>query len=362
MQNPFTTTFSKTPEYTYITTEQIGEIMANFSYDKPSESVYKITGVRGSGKTVILAKIENELRGDEYNSDWMVFDITPTRSLLKQIAAMLHKQGYAEQTGRLSSVSVSANVMNVGGSLGFERNSNHDYYDIGVDLETMLQNVAKANKKILIGIDEVSRTPEMIEFASEYGKWLRADYPVYLVCTGLYENIQALSNVSNLTFFRRATTIKTEPLSFIRMTEMYKSKLGVDYDTAKEMARITKGYAYAFQTLGSLYFNKNENETNEEIIAKLRTELFAYSYEKIWEEMSQTDRLLASLMTGKDEYKREELLVLLGNKANSYSVYRDRLLKRGIISSRAGYISLALPFFADYIKDYCMDCGSPGTV
>ena len=50
MQNPFTTTFSKTPEYTYIHTEKTEEILENFIYDNPSESVYKITGVRGSGK------------------------------------------------------------------------------------------------------------------------------------------------------------------------------------------------------------------------------------------------------------------------------------------------------------------------
>ena len=52
MQNPFTTTFSKTPEYTYIHTEKTEEILENFVYENPSESVYKITGVRGSGKTV----------------------------------------------------------------------------------------------------------------------------------------------------------------------------------------------------------------------------------------------------------------------------------------------------------------------
>ena len=65
MQNPFTTTFSKTPEYTYIHTEKTEEILENFIYDNPSESVYKITGVRGSGKTVILAKVEEELRTNE---------------------------------------------------------------------------------------------------------------------------------------------------------------------------------------------------------------------------------------------------------------------------------------------------------
>ena len=53
MQNPFTTTFSKMPEQTYITTQEPAEIIENFSYPSPSESVYKITGVRGSGKKYI---------------------------------------------------------------------------------------------------------------------------------------------------------------------------------------------------------------------------------------------------------------------------------------------------------------------
>ena len=45
VQNPFTTTFSKAPENTYIDTDKTTEILENFKYDNPSESVYKITGV-----------------------------------------------------------------------------------------------------------------------------------------------------------------------------------------------------------------------------------------------------------------------------------------------------------------------------
>lgn len=270
MQNPFTTTFSKTPEYTYIHTEKTEEILESFIYDNPSESVYKITGVRGSGKTVILAKA-----------------------------------GFGSQDKKTT------------------------------------------------GIDEVSKSEEMVKFASEYGRWLRAGYPVYFVCTGLYENIQELSNVKNLTFFRRAATVKTEPLNMIRMTEMYKSKLDIDSDEAREMAKITKGYAYAFQELGVLCFKKKAGESLKDILPKLKAELFAYSYEKIWEEMTEMDRFLAGLLTDKEEYKREEVLKLMGEKSGSYSMYRDRLIKRGIIKTRQGYISLALPYFDEYIKEYC---------
>ena len=56
MQNSFTTIFSKISD-AYITTEQLNEILDDFSYERPSNSVYKITGVRGTGKTVILAEV-----------------------------------------------------------------------------------------------------------------------------------------------------------------------------------------------------------------------------------------------------------------------------------------------------------------
>lgn len=354
MQNPFTTTFSKTPEYTYIDTEKAEEILENFSYDRPSESVYKITGVRGSGKTVLLAKIEEELRSGIYKADnWLIFDVNPTRDILGQIAAMLVKESFGGKTKSGTGVNLSATVLGTGGGFGFSSEKNMEFFDIGVEVENMIQQVQKKNKKILIGIDEVSKSDEMVKFASEYGRWLRAGYPVYFVCTGLYENIQELSNVKNLTFFRRATTIKTEPLNMIRMSEMYKSKLNVESTQAVQMAKLTKGYAYAFQELGVLCFKKKDEESFEDILFKLKAELFAYSYEKIWEEMTEMDRFLASLLTEKEEYKREEVLKLMGDKSGSYSMYRDRLLKRGILDSRQGYISFALPFFAEYIKEYC---------
>ncbi len=354
MQNPFTTTFSKTPEYTYIDTEKAEEILENFSYDSPSESVYKITGVRGSGKTVLLAKVEEELRSGIYKADnWLIFDVNPTRDILGQIAAMLVKEGFGGKTKSGTGVNLSATVLGTGGGFGFSSEKNMEFFDIGVEVEKMIQQVQKKNKKILIGIDEVSKSDEMVKFASEYGRWLRAGYPVYFVCTGLYENIQELSNVKNLTFFRRATTIKTEPLNMIRMSEMYKSKLNVESAQAVQMAKLTKGYAYAFQELGVLCFKKKDEESFEDILFKLKAELFAYSYEKIWEEMTEMDRFLASLLTEKEEYKREEVLKLMGDKSGSYSMYRDRMLKRGILNSRQGYISFALPFFAEYIKEYC---------
>lgn len=354
MQNPFTTTFSKTPEYTYIVTEETDEILDNFNYDLPSESVYKITGVRGSGKTVILSKIEEQLRSeDRRDRGWLVFDLSPARDMLGQIAAMLQKNGFRKSGGRTTGINLSASILGTGRGIGYTKTEQDGFQDIGVEIEEMIQNAQNSGKKIFLGIDEVSRTKEMVELASEYGRWLRAGYPVYLVCTGLYENMQEVSNIKNLTFFRRATTVQTKPLNMIRMSEMYQKQLNIDAALSHKMAEITKGYAYAFQELGSLYFRKSKNETLDDLIPALRTELFAYSYEKIWEELTDNDRFMARLLVNQKEYKREEILKLMGSKAGNYSMYRDRLLKRGILTaSRRGYVAFALPYFADFIREY----------
>lgn len=121
MQNPFTTTFSKMPEYTYIDTEKADEILENFSYERPSESLYKITGVRGSGKTVLLAKIEEKLRSEEYSKDgWIVLDINPARDMLSQVASALNNEGLGKKS-KNKSISISASILGTGGVSAIRR-------------------------------------------------------------------------------------------------------------------------------------------------------------------------------------------------------------------------------------------------
>ena len=43
---------------------------------------------------------------------------------------------------------------------------------------------------------------------------------------------------------------------------------------------------------------------------------------------------------------------LIMEKPNNYDVYRDRLLRKGILNKRQGYIGLTLPYFGDYITEY----------
>ena len=65
------------------------------------------------------------------------------------------------------------------------------------------------------------------------------------------------------------------------MAETYENTLGVEHETAVEMAKLTKGYAFAFQVLG--YFTyKEENRDYRKVIAKYRLYLDEFVYEKLW--------------------------------------------------------------------------------
>jgi hypothetical protein len=273
--------------------------------------------------------------------------------MLQQMAALLSKKGFIKDKKISKSAGLSANILGAGANVQVTSDNQNGFFDVGIELDEALKELTQKGNKVLIGIDEVSKTKDMLVFAAEFGKWIREGYSVYLVCTGLYDNIEQVANVNNLTFFRRATTIKMENLNFVRMTEAYKKQLDVNMDEAKELSRLTQGYAYAFQELGILYFKSGKKHSIDEICSDLKSELFAYAYEKIWEELTEEDKELLRLIIDKKDNKREDIISKM-KKPNNYSVYRDRLLKRGIITARQAYISLALPFFDEYIKEYGM--------
>ena len=68
--------------------------------------------------------------------------------------------------------------------------------------------------------------------------------------------------------------------------------------------------------------------------------------------MSEQDKKIA-LAIGENTAKVQSVCEKVGMNSTSFSKYRDRLIKRGIIeSSKHGYVSLALPRFANIITSY----------
>lgn len=169
--------------------------------------------------------------------------------------------------------------------------------DIEAQLKKMLSVIKAMGKKLLIAIDEVTNNQNMRIFASSYQMFLYESFPVFLIMTGLYNNIRGLQDEKNLTFLYRAPKIELKPLSIIPMANDYRKMLDINDSEAKEMARFTKGYSYAFQVLG--YLKYKYDSPLADLIPEFDEIMEEYSYEKIWTELSGRDKEVLKVLAKK---------------------------------------------------------------
>ena len=341
--NPFTLTFGKTPNEYISRYETTHTIISTFEAENPVSQIYLIEGIRGSGKTVLMTTVTKELADKE---EWIVIDLNSTQDLIRDFALRLSDTCKKIPDLMKAGFNVSIAGFGVGINGG---NSDYDHVSI---IEEVLTSLKEKSKKVIVTIDEVMHDQNMKYFASEFQILLRKDYPVFLLMTGLYENIYAVQNDPALTFLLRTPKIRLEPLSIPQIARQYQYIFKTDKETAKELAEITKGYAFAFQALGMLYYEFWDSETLDEILVKLDDMLEDFVYKKIWETLSAQDKRIVRAVSDQSR-KVKDICTELSMTASTFSKYRERLMQRGImISPQYGFIMLSLPRFSVFAEAY----------
>ena len=343
--NPFTLTFGTEPIQYINRNTQTNEIISTFSGEMPATNVYMISGVRGSGKTVLLTNIADYF---EKKDEWIVVNVTPDVDILNTVAAKLYSRS------ELKKLFVQAKLDLSAFGLGVSIEKGNQIFDIETALEKMLAELDKKKKRVLITIDEVVKNINIKIFAGVFQLFIRQKLPVYLIMTGLYDNIYNLQNEDTLTFLYRAPKVVLEPLSIGAIASSYAKVFDMDREEAGNMAKLTKGYPFAYQVLGYLFWDSREKKRNskiEDVIPEYDHMLEEYVYEKIWSELSQKEKDIIAILAENESTKVIDIRERLNFKSNEMSVYRDRLKKRGIIDvSSYGSISLKLPRFGEVIS------------
>ena len=103
-KNPFSLSFGKEPVSLINRNVQSYEIIDTFEDENPAYQVCMITGVRGSGKTVMLTEINKTFRAEE---DWIVIDLSPERDLLQSFAANLSNYPSLSEVFREAKINLS---------------------------------------------------------------------------------------------------------------------------------------------------------------------------------------------------------------------------------------------------------------
>ncbi|MBO6114944.1 MAG: ATP-binding protein [Lachnospiraceae bacterium] len=345
-KNPFTLSFGKEPAQFISRLAQTNEMVENFTDESPVNQICMLTGVRGSGKTVMLTSLSKEFKKHD---DWVVVELNPMKDMLLSLAAKLYS------IKELGSIFIKAKLNLTVFGIGVSIDNSLPISDIETALEKMLDELRKHNKKLLILVDEIVNNEYVRIFSSTFQIFLRQNYSIFLIMTGLYGNIYDLQNESSLTFLYRAPKVMLEPLNINAIAKMYNQTLGISFEKSMKMAGLTKGYPFAFQVLGYLCWNSENKDDLNEILPKFDQYLEEYVYEKIWSELSETDRRVVGELSQKGEVKIKEIRDELNMNSGEMSVYKSRLLRKGIISStKYGYISLSLPRFAEIVQNWMM--------
>ena len=342
MSNPFTLSFGKKPLQYISRIVQTNQVIEEFCAKQPSNQIFMLTGVRGSGKTVMMTNLAAELRKIP---DWIVVELNPTRDLLQSLAAKIYS--LPEMHTRFLSAKFDFSAFGLGVSV----ENAAPVTDIENALELMLAEINKAGKRLLVTIDEVTNSEYIRVFASAFQIFIREEYPIFLIMTGLYENIYDLQNDKALTFLYRAPKIMLEPLNYTAIRKNYMDIFEIEITQAEKMTELTKGYPFAFQVLGYLYWEYRAEKKLEEILPEYDQYLDEYVYSKIWSELSMQDKEILTVISVTGETRVKNIRESLSMNSNLFSVYRERLKRKGVVDTREyGRMSLALPRFDEFVK------------
>lgn len=354
INNPYTLQFSYIPPQFIERTLVTNEIISNYIREIPTYRGMFITGVRGSGKTVILGDIRNKIAAIK---EWITIDLNPESNLLDSLARNLYlipqiKALFVKAKLDFSLLGIGVHIENAELVASNEEDA----------VKMMLEVLKKAGKKVLVTIDEVTYGNDVSRFSHALSSYASADYDIYVLMTGLADNIKTIKNQKSLTFLYRAKVKELDSLNMTAITSDYQKVLEIEREKAEELAYSTKGYSLAFQTLGYHYWNaicntpKGKDVDIDAVYENMDITLSELAYEKIWDELSAGDRkiliALDDLMAKEKSYaiRVEDVRNAVNMKSNTFNTYRTRLLDSGVVDGKQyGYLSIKLPRFSNFL-------------
>ena len=341
--NPYSLSFGKIP-HQYISRDLIiTDIVESLNNDISGEQAFKITGVRGTGKTVTLTAIEKVLKNKK---DWIVIDLKSGGNITEDLISAL----YSKESFLTKYVDANLNLQAFG--IGLNLSAKSPISSTSVALKRILEEVKKHKKRVLVVIDELRKTDYIVDFIQEFQILIRQELPICLLVAGLYEDIDAVENTDGLTFFLRAESYEMSPLGLGIIREDYRETLGLSKEVAARLAEMTRGYAYAYQVFGKYMWDSHSKDINDMILAKVDDVLAKKVYNKLWRELSGNEKKFMSFIATKDRMSVNELLELTHKKHSDFSRPRKRLIEKGIIDGKQrGEVRLLLPRFAEFIKE-----------
>ena len=340
MSNPFNISFGEEPINMISRENELKDIISTFESEQPETKTYIITGPRGSGKTVLLSKVKEHF---EQTKNWLTIELNPYIDMLEQLASKIYDKGKIKHLFLKTEFNFSFH------GLSFSIKGENPITNVASLLDLMFEYLNKKNIKVLISIDDISSNEFVRPFIHSYQSFIREKYKVFIIISGLYENVSNLESEKSLTFLLRAPKVYLSNLSLREISYSYKDIFNIDDKTSIKLAKLTNGYAYAYQLLGNLLYKDNLKDVNKTILEKYDLQLENNVYSIIWKSLSNKEKDIL-IAIAKTNGKIKDILIEANMSNSALQVYKKRLLNNGLIDTNTrGIIIFNLPRFKDFV-------------
>lgn len=358
-RNPFKPTAGKMPPVLVGRDKVINDFIEGMANGSGAPGrLMRVTGPRGSGKTVILS----ELASIAEKQGWLVVNVSGFTGLIAAIARKLTRAPL-----------VSAAKVTLGAApLAVELHSSPGGE---MDFESLLSHTAQVmtakGKGLLVTVDEVqdASLEEMRELSTAIQFLIRDDLDVAFVFAGITTGVMDLLNGEAMTFLRRA---KPEELKAIPLDEVAASlRTAIEhsgFEIGDEALRIatdaTAGYAYLIQLVGYHVWRAAwlrgrgdegpiviEEQDARTGVGEAEEEFRDAVLETAISSLPKTAiEFLMAMSDEGDVVAMSAIAKQLGKTTGYLSPYRRQLIARQVIEQTApGYVAFSIPFMREFL-------------
>lgn len=178
--------------------------------------------------------------------DWICVELNTENDMLGQLASKTYDEGKMKKLFLTTEFNFSFK------GFGISIKGKDPVTNISSLLKREFEYLKKKNTKVLVTVDEAISNKYMKVFTHEFQTLLRNDFLICLLMTGLFKNISLIQKEKTLTFLYRAPKIYLGKLNMKAIANSYQNIFEIEEKKSIELAKITQGYAFAYQLLGNI--------------------------------------------------------------------------------------------------------------
>lgn len=364
MDSPFRPGFGKTPPYLAGRETVLEHLKAGLEVGQwPQERGILMTGLRGTGKTVMLNQGEDLAAA----AGWQIVSETASKGFFERIVATrlprILQKLKPGPTFRVTEVALASL-----GSISIEYPDGRTESPTFRDMVTEILELQGGRGGLLFSLDEVSSASveEIGVFAGEYQHLVREDAEVAFLGAGVQGEIKELLAAGSSTFLSRSLPVHIGMLSFSETLAAFEKPITEHGRTASSevvnyLARAAQGYPFLVQSIGDIAWRANAAadeislQDAQEGYRRARRSMGAFIHEPALSGLSKVDRSFLAAMAHDDGPSRvEDIRARMGNIEPGYaSMYRARLLSAGLVQE-AGYgaLDIRFPYLREYLREH----------